>query len=405
MRIKVFSTIFTAILLTTVAVYQIDAGLSPVDDEDRFSITGSASIFQDAPTGNILKKYRQEGGQWVRFKTVKAKWFCRVTFSATVYGKGNADVLATGNAVHRADGSHFKTLWGDVNSERVSSWWLFNARETITAKAQKTIETSKESDVGSYKVTGTGYYKQAIGGDGLSVSYKAGGSVNVGGIDSGTITVPLEDDIPTFDIDIQCDPAAACANDNSDTDSSSSNPVVSPTPTSTDGTPNCPDCTTHCSSPCSCTNSGTCNGTVTDNTPNCQDCTSHCSSPCSCTNSGTCNGTVSYHACGEHLTTVSGDHSLQASCSSTDSNGNSCTVTSFYACDNHSHTYPAPTGPKCAAGHPYKPHNTFSVNVHRVRVCRFSGCSNTWQVCLTGWTSPLCNNPYRKSKGWHCGAQ
>lgn len=30
----------------------------------------------------------------------------------------------------------------------------------------------------------------------------------------------------------------------------------------------------------------------TDNTPNCQDCTSHCSSPCSCTNSGTCNGTV-----------------------------------------------------------------------------------------------------------------
>ena len=32
--------------------------------------------------------------------------------------------------------------------------------------------------------------------------------------------------------------------------------------------------------------------TPTDNTPNCQDCTSHCSSPCSCTNSGTCNGTV-----------------------------------------------------------------------------------------------------------------
>ena len=61
---------------------------------------------------------------------------------------------------------------------------------------------------------------------------------------------------------------------------------------STDNTPNCPDCTSDCSSPCSCSNSGTCNGTVTDSTPNCQDCTSHCSSPCSCSNSGTCNGTV-----------------------------------------------------------------------------------------------------------------
>ena len=36
------------------------------------------------------------------------------------------------------------------------------------------------------------------------------------------------------------------------------------------------------------------------------------------------------------------DHSLQASCSSTDSNGNSCTVTNFYACDSHTHSYPAP---------------------------------------------------------------
>ena len=36
------------------------------------------------------------------------------------------------------------------------------------------------------------------------------------------------------------------------------------------------------------------------------------------------------------------DHSLQASCSSTDSNGNSCTVTNFYACDSHTHSYPSP---------------------------------------------------------------
>ena len=52
-----------------------------------------------------------------------------------------------------------------------------------------------------------------------------------------------------------------------------------------------------------------------------------------------------YHACGEHETSVSGDHSLQASCSSTDSNGNYCTVTNFYACDSHTHSYPAPPPP------------------------------------------------------------
>lgn len=49
-----------------------------------------------------------------------------------------------------------------------------------------------------------------------------------------------------------------------------------------------------------------------------------------------------YHACGVHETSVSGDHSLQASCTSTDSNGNTCTVTSFYACDSHTHSYPTP---------------------------------------------------------------
>ena len=148
-----------------------------------------------------------------------------------------------------------------------------------------------------------------------------------------------------------------------------------------------------------------------DNTPNCPDCTSHCSSPCSCTNSGTCGGSVAYHPCGEHETTVSGDHSLQASCTSTDANGNSCTVTNFYACDNHSHVYPTPPTPptptlvscsRCdvsydpnsseASQHTYQ---TFACGVH-------SGypCSNQWtsehsteQTCrLCGTTFYSCNN-------------
>ena len=37
------------------------------------------------------------------------------------------------------------------------------------------------------------------------------------------------------------------------------------------------------------------------------------------------------------------DHSLQASCSETNANGDSCTVTSFYACQSHTHQYPDPT--------------------------------------------------------------
>ncbi|MDE0326006.1 MAG: hypothetical protein OXN27_18980 [Candidatus Poribacteria bacterium] len=51
--------------------------------------------------------------------------------------------------------------------------------------------------------------------------------------------------------------------------------------------------------------------------------------------------TPSYHACGSHTTDVSGDHTLQASCTSTDSNGQYCTVTSFYACQTHTHVYPS----------------------------------------------------------------
>ena len=64
-----------------------------------------------------------------------------------------------------------------------------------------------------------------------------------------------------------------------------------PPPPPPDDTPNCPDCTNHCSSPCGCSNSGTCNGSVasppppptpptapSDNTPNCSYCTDGCSS-------------------------------------------------------------------------------------------------------------------------------
>ena len=167
----------------------------------------------------------------------------------------------------------------------------------------------------------------------------------------------------------------ACSGHPDDCPSSSSS--------SSDLTPNCPDCTSHCSSPCSCTNSGTCNGTVTDETPNCSDCTSHCSSPCGCTNSGTCNGSVVDDTNDDDDSSSDDDDS-----SDDDSSGGSNTI----GCDECGESYPAD-----------HPNVEYLNNLHRERTCRFSGCGNSWHACsIVGW-SPLCNNPYRKSKGWKCG--
>ena len=125
--------------------------------------------------------------------------------------------------------------------------------------------------------------------------------------------------------------------------------VVSPppTPTPTDNTPNCSDCTTHCNSPCNCTNSGTCNGTVTDNTPDCSYCTSGCSS-----------------------------------CDSDDDDG----LTTCGGC-----------------GVSYDPDSTSAVNLHRLRTCRFSECRQTWRRCQS--SAPLCLKPYRQQNGMSCYAE
>ena len=93
-----------------------------------------------------------------------------------------------------------------------------------------------------------------------------------------------------------------------------------------------------------------------------------------------------YHACGEHETSVSGDHSLQASCTSTDSNGNTCTVTSFYACDSHTHAYPAPPPPPpeptlvaCGGAEWTNCPGAESTWQHRVQDC--SQCDDGYWTC------------------------
>ncbi len=137
----------------------------------------------------------------------------------------------------------------------------------------------------------------------------------------------------------------------------------------------------------------------------------------------------SYHACGVHETSVSGDHSwvtpacgdsthagyacqigsshtnLQASCTATDSNGNSCTVTGFYTCSPHTHVYPAPPEPSlstCANGHSYDPNNPSAYKRHHTKTCRFSECGQTWANC--SGNAPICNKPYRKANGLRCWA-
>ena len=165
----------------------------------------------------------------------------------------------------------------------------------------------------------------------------------------------------------------------------SNSPVASPTPTPTptDGTPNCPDCTTHCSSPCSCTNSGTCNGAVTDGTPNCPDCTSDCSSPCSCTNSGTCGGSV--------VDNTPNCSDCTSHCSSP------CSCTNSGTCNGSVYTPPStPSTPPTPPPTPSTPttvvcggaawtdcaESVSSRTEHKVESC--SNCGNHYWTCMPG---------------------
>lgn len=71
-----------------------------------------------------------------------------------------------------------------------------------------------------------------------------------------------------------------------------------------------------------------------------------------------------YHSCGIHQTHESGNHSLQASCSETDSQGQYCTETNYYACQYHTHQYPALITGAC--GHSYTASSSYS---HRSESC------------------------------------
>ncbi|MDE0634348.1 MAG: hypothetical protein OXI43_00655 [Candidatus Poribacteria bacterium] len=118
-----------------------------------------------------------------------------------------------------------------------------------------------------------------------------------------------------------------------------------------------------------------------DNSPNCEHCTNSCSA---CTQPTT----PAMHPCGIHATSVSGDHSLQASCSLSNNWMRTCTVTNFYACQTHTCVFPtfqcgrasctqAVADPNehrrtCINGHNYWSCNTSPLNgveYHKTRTC------------------------------------
>ena len=138
-----------------------------------------------------------------------------------------------------------------------------------------------------------------------------------------------------------------------------------------------------------------------------------------------------YHACGVHLTSVSGSH-VAASCGTSghyvcdgkdhsyvscpkDSNNQACSYGSYYQCSPHTHAYPSVDNTPncsdctdgcsscqatCASGHTYDPNNNVQYNSHRTRTCGFSECGQTWQGCGSG--APICNKPYRKQNDMNC---
>ncbi len=127
--------------------------------------------------------------------------------------------------------------------------------------------------------------------------------------------------------------------------------------------------------------------------------------------------TPSYHPCGVHATSVSGDHSaagcgvsghyvcdgsdhsLQASCTTTNASGQSCTVSSFYACQTHTHQYPT-TATCSQCNKVYTPSSYSSNNWHKSRTCT----KQKWLQVDGRWVKVRCTNTFYKctNGNWQC---
>ncbi len=108
-------------------------------------------------------------------------------------------------------------------------------------------------------------------------------------------------------------------------------------------------------------------------------------------------------------------HALQASCSLTNANGDSCALTNSYACQSHTCVYSCGRSgcsetvssstehsATCASGHSYWTCKPSDVSLHRTRTCRLSTCGKSWERCSTPGGTPLCDDPGRRSRGLPC---
>ena len=54
----------------------------------------------------------------------------------------------------------------------------------------------------------------------------------------------------------------------------------------------------------------------------------------------------------------------------------------------------------CASGHSYWTCKSSDVSLHKTRTCR--KCSKSWERCSTVGGTPLCDDPWRRSRGLPC---
>ncbi len=125
-------------------------------------------------------------------------------------------------------------------------------------------------------------------------------------------------------------------------------------------------------------NSGNDNSEFVDNTSNC----TYCSNGCFlCTITGPCGHTYS--------DVTASQHTLQASCSETDENGNTCTVTNFYACESHTHQYTSLITGACGV------HTGIASSDASNHAYTVGGCTHSYYMCQASgheWGTAPCGD-------------
>lgn len=122
------------------------------------------------------------------------------------------------------------------------------------------------------------------------------------------------------------------------------------------------------------------------------------------------------YPCGHTDPTANAAYHAPKTCTLTNAQGDSCVATGLYACQS-SHTCVYACGRSgctqtvssstqhsatCASGHSYWTCKPYDVKRHITRTCRFSECGKSWQRCMTGGVTPICDKPWRKQNGLRC---